>query len=147
MKTCRLLCLLVLGALLAHAPAAAAEAASIHALLISASREKGTTDPRLQPYETNLRRILRFESFRFVGEGTARLATPGKGQLGLVQGHRLEIEAEKGDGPRLRLNVRWTSGGRTLLDQPLAVTRGTPAILVGPSSGPGQALGIILIAD
>lgn len=143
----RLLHLLLLGGLLVHLPAAAAEAAAVRVVLLSASREQGATDPRLQPYESNLRRILRFESFRFVGEGTTRLIVPGRCQVALGQGHRLEVEAEKSEGPRLRLNVRWTSGGRTLLDQPLAVTRGTPAILVGPSAGPGQALGIILIAD
>jgi hypothetical protein len=146
MNTIRLLALL-LGALLLPIPAPAAEATPVRAILITASNDRGASDPRLKAYEANLRRILRFESFRFVGEGTTRLSVPGQGRMELAQGHRLELEAEKSDGTRLRLNVRWTQGGRALLDQPLAINRGTPAILVGPASGPGQALGVILVAD
>jgi len=45
--------------------------------MIVASNAKGGTDPKLAPYEANLKRILRFESYSSVAEGSAAVAPGG----------------------------------------------------------------------
>jgi hypothetical protein len=143
---------LLLALLFAAAPVTslAAESASIRAILIVASNQKGGSDPKLAPYEPTLRRILPkgFESFRFMGEGSASLAIPGRAAIPLAQGHRLELEGEKSEARRVRLNVRWLSGRNVLMEQPVAVARGTPSVLGGPAWGDkGDVCAVIVIAN
>ena len=66
------------------------QASFIRGILVAASNAKAPSDGRLAAYEPTLRRILRFESYRFLGEGSASLNVPAQGQLSLGQGHRLE---------------------------------------------------------
>lgn len=128
----------------------AAESASIRAILIVASNQKGGSDPKLAPYEPTLRRILPkgFESFRFMGEGSASLAIPGRAGIALAQGHSLELDGEKSEARRVRLNVRWLNGRTVLMEQPISVARGTPSVLGGPAWGnKGDVCAIIVIAN
>ena len=126
--------------------ARAAESAGIQGILITASNERGESDRRLAPYEPTLRRILRFESYRFVGEDSASLSVPSKGGLSLGQGHKLEIETERSDGAALHVKVRWISGGRTLMNTGLVLRPGVPAVLGGPSTGnKSEVYAVILI--
>jgi len=148
MRIIHLASVLLLVALVAPPTASAADGSSLRAILITASNQKGGSDPRLAPYEPTLRRILRFESFRFIGEGTTALAIPGSAALPLAQGHRLEFESENSDGRRIRVSVRWLHRGKALMDQPLALNRGTPAVLGGPATGEtGDVYAVILIAN
>ncbi|MEO6568960.1 MAG: hypothetical protein ABIO94_09385 [Opitutaceae bacterium] len=77
--------------------------ARVRALLVIASKEKGEVDARLSAYEPNLRQILRFESYRLAGEGSANVPSPGKGSLNLGQGHSLVLESQKSEGGGVRL--------------------------------------------
>jgi len=145
MNTLRLLCTLLALLTAAGGTAAAAEPASVRAILVSASNAKGETDRRLAAYEPTLRRILRFESYRFLGEGTASLAVPAAGRLGLGRGHTLELETEAADGKALRVKVRWLGEGRTLMNTGLSLRPGVPAVLGGPANDRGEVYAVILI--
>jgi hypothetical protein len=148
MKTNRLIFSLWLLALAAAvAPIAhAAEHARVQGILISASNDRGETDRRLSAYEPTLRRILRFESYRFLGDDTATLGVPANGHLSLGEGNELEIQTESSDGRSVRLKVRWLKGGRTLMSTGLALRPGVPAVIGGPSTGhKGNVYAVILI--
>lgn len=140
MKTIRLLSTLLFLAAMSSADAVAAtgrdgDQASFRAIMIVASKQKGETDRRLAPYEPTLRRILRFESYRFLSEDTGAIAVPGKGVLSLGSGHQLELETEQtGEGTR-RVRIRWTAGNRVLMNTGLSLRPGVPAVLGGPPWG------------
>jgi hypothetical protein len=126
--------------------AAAAERASLQGILISASNEAGQTDRRLAQYESNLRRILRFESFRFLGDARTSLTVPASGTLSLGDGHQLAITTEPSNDSAIHVKVRWTTGGRTVLNLGLVLNPGVPAILGGPSTGnKGEVYAVILV--
>ncbi len=148
MKTNRPLFSLFLFALaVTLAPIAhAAEHARIQGLLISASSDRGETDRRLSAYEPTLRRILRFESYRFLGDDSASLDVPATGHLALGEGNELEIQTESSDGRSIRIKVRWLKNGRTLMSTGLALRPGVPAVIGGPSTGhKGDVYAVILI--
>lgn len=145
MKTIRLILLFAILAGLVSLTRAA-ERSSVQGILISASNESGETDRRLAPYEPTLRRILRFESFRFLGDGTATLAVAEPGHLSLGSGHELAVTTEKVEGNSIHVRVRWSSGGRTLMNTGLVLRAGVPAVLGGPSTGnKGEVYAVILI--
>ena len=148
MKTNRLLLpLLVLAALWNSAPVArAADHANIQGILITASNEKGPTDGRLAAYEPTLRRILRFESYHYVGADSTALAVPSDGSLSLGDGHQLELTTERSDGKTVHVKVRWLANGRTLMSTGLVLRPGVPAVLGGPSTGKqDEVYAVILI--
>ncbi len=121
---------------------------TVRAMLVLASNQKGATDGRLADYEPTLRRILRFESYKLVGEGAAALGGAGRGSVKLGRGHTLELAAEKSDGKGVRLKVNWQDGGRSLMNTGLVLRPGVPAVLGGPASGKGgEVWAVILVAD
>jgi len=61
--------------------------------MIVASNAKGGTDPNSRP-RGNLKRILRFESYRSVAEGSAAVAPGGDATITLTRGHRIELKAD-----------------------------------------------------
>lgn len=145
MKSIRLFLplLLLAGCVLS---ARAADGASIRAILLVASNAKGPSDPHLAPYEPTLRRILRFESFRFVGEDSARVADGADGRLSLGDGQSLVVTPEKGRGVRLR--VVWQHGRQTLMETGLTLHPGVPAVLGGPGTGRnGEVYAVIVTGD
>jgi len=150
MKTNRLILpLLLLAAVCGLAPTVrAAERARVQGILISASNERGQTDRRLASFEPTLRRILRFESYRFVGEDSAVVGVREQGQLSLGDGHVLEIETEHSDGRGIHVRVRWLGNGRTLMNTGLVLRPGVPAVLGGPSSGHhNEVYAVILVGS
>jgi hypothetical protein len=138
-----LFCLLILCGLLL--PARAADRTAIRAILVVASNDKGPSDKRLAAYEPTLRNILRFESYRFLGEGSATLDIPAKGALSLGQGHRLEVETENADKRTVHLRVGWFDGGRVLMRTVISQRPGVPTVLGGPSRGNGEVYAVIVI--
>jgi hypothetical protein len=145
MKPTRLT-LLIIFALGLFSGLNAAERSNVQCLLISASNEKGQTDRRLAPYEPTLRRILRFESYRFLGEDSAAVGVNEKSQLSIGNGHQLEVTGESRDGGSIHVKVRWIQGGRTLMNTGLALRPGVPAVLGGPATGSkGEVYAVILI--
>lgn len=148
MKTTRLILSLGLFALaLGFASMSrAAERVSVQGILISASNDHGTSDRRLSSYEPTLRRILRFESYRFLGDDNASFGHAEKGHLSLGEGHELEITAEAGEGSAVKLRVHWSKGGRTLMNTGLLLRPGVPAVIGGPSTGvKNEVYAIILV--
>ncbi len=131
------------GALLATLPAA--RAANLHAVLITASNDSGPTDPRLANYEVTLRRVLRFKSYTYQGSDLARTDKNRSSELVIGQGHELQVET--GDEP-LSVRIRWTSGGRILMNTGLTLRAGVPAVLGGPRTGKteGEVYAVILVA-
>ncbi|MEY3775351.1 MAG: hypothetical protein RLZZ129_2131 [Verrucomicrobiota bacterium] len=116
---------------------------SVRAILVAASNAEGASDSRLAPFEPTLRRILRFQSYRYLGEGSAALTSSGTIHLG--QGHRLELETEAGDGKAVRLRVNWLDGRRSLMQTGLVLRPGVPAVLGGPARGDGEVFAVIVI--
>lgn len=144
MKTIRLI--LLLASLAGLCAVARADSASIRGILISASNESGQTDRRLAQYEPTLRRILRFESYRFLGDDSTSLAVPAQGNLSIGDGHEIEVSSEKSDGKSIHVKVRWSAGGRTLMNTGLVLRPGVPAVLGGPSTGnKGEVYAVILV--
>jgi hypothetical protein len=127
------------------ATAPRAQAASVKGILITASNASGKTDGRLASYEPTLRRILRFESYHYVGEDTATLEVPESATLSVGDGHQVEVTPEHADGKSLQVKVRWISGGRALMSTGLTLRPGVPAVLGGPSTREGEVYAVILI--
>jgi hypothetical protein len=145
MKPIRLLaCLLFcLAGLLVQSHAA--ERASIRGILVAASNQEGPSDRRLAAYEPTLRRILRFESYRFLGEGSTALAVPAQGGVPIGQGHRLELQTESSSGDSVKVRVRWLDGERVLMQTGLSLRPGVPAVLGGPARGNGEVYAVIVV--
>lgn len=138
MKTIRLI--LLFATLAGLATLARAADAGVKGILISASNEKGESDPRLAAYVPNLKRILRFESFRHLGEDSASLSVPGSGELSLGNGQTVSLETENADGKTL-LKVRW--GG---VRHEYVLQRGGTTVLGGSSTGKkGEVYAVILV--
>ncbi len=124
----------LLTALRATCSAADPERTQVRALLVTASPEAGPSDTRLAEFEPTLRRILRFESFRLAGEGSAQVSSPGQANLGMGRGHSLAITAEKSDARGVHLRIEWQESGRSLMVTGLVLRPGVPAVLGGPSA-------------
>jgi hypothetical protein len=136
---------LLFAALCGLAPCVrAADRASIQGILISASNEAGQTDRRLASYEPTLKRILRFESFKFRGDDSTSFDVPGSGSLTISDGHELVITTESSNDKALHVKVRWIADGRTLMNTGLVLRPGIPAVLGGPPNK-GEVYAVILI--
>ena len=144
MKPLRLLLALLLTAT-ACCSLRAAERTSLRAILVAASNEKGASDRRLAAYEPTLRSILRFESYRFLGEGSATLGVPEEGTLALGQGHRLEIETEGSGKGAFRLRVAWYDGDQILMRTAITQRPGVPSVLGGPRRSDGEVYAVIVV--
>jgi len=147
MKTLRFT--LLLSALLALAgaftAARAEERVSLQGILIAASNQEGQTDRRLAPFEGNLRRVLRFRSYRYIGEGSASLGVPGEGSLSLGRGHRLELSTDGSRGDQVRVSVQWRDGGSTVLNTGLSLAPGAHTVLGGARGENDEVYAVILI--
>lgn len=120
------------------------QAGTLQAVLLTASPERGPTDPRLSTYEATLKRVLRFNSFTFQGSDAVSLDPNGRAEMIIGQGHELVVET--GENP-LAVRIRWTEGGRVMMNTGLTLRRGIPAVLGGPSTGraAGEVYAVILV--
>jgi hypothetical protein len=133
--------------LVAHrAPAQDSSALPVRGILVAASNEAREADSRLARYEPTLRRVLRFASYRQLGAGQASIAAPGSGRVSLGEGHYLEITLEPSNGGRVRAQLRWLDGDRTLMNTGVVLRRGVPAVLGGPARG-DEVLAVIVVAQ
>lgn len=123
----------------------AAEGASVQALLISASNQKGGSDARLAAYETTLRRNLPFNTFRLDGEGTAAISAGKSASLALGRGHKLELQSEGGGGG-IRLKVQWLNGTKVVMNTTLTLQPGVPAVLGRRGGDEGEVPVVLVIA-
>lgn len=133
------LALLLLSGLATHPGfAAAGGPTSVRAILFVASNQRGTPDPKLRSYEPVLRSNLRFESYRYMGEGAAAVAPGATATLTLPGGNRVELERDKSSGP-----VKVHRGGAIV-----SISPGKPVVLMGGASGnKGDVFGIIVLAN
>lgn len=122
----------------------AADSTSVHALLISASNQKGGSDPKLAAYESTLRRNLPFDTYRLTGEGTTAIAAGGRSSVALGRGHHLELQSEKGDGSGIRLKVQWMNGNKVVMNTTLTLQPGVPAVL-GRRGGDEKEVPVVLV--
>ena len=120
---------------------------SLRGVLVIASNEPGQPDPQLAAYEPTLRRILRFESYRAAGGGSATISVPGEGSASLGRGHRLDFTTEASDGEGLRVRVRWSDGSHVFMNTGLVLRRGVPVVLGGPARSEGGVYAVIIIAE
>ncbi|MBI5771470.1 MAG: hypothetical protein HZA93_27090 [Verrucomicrobia bacterium] len=140
MKTIRLI---LAAALFAIAPALLSAAAGggtrVRVIMIVASNEKGKSDPKLAAYEANLKRILRFESYRAVAEGSAVVTAGGDASVALTRGHRVEL---KGEGGAVR--ATYFDGSKKVAAATLPP--GRPTILGGPAwNDKGDVCAVIIV--
>ena len=126
-------------------PCFAADGTLVQALLISASNQKGGSDPKLAAYETTLRRNLPFDTFRLIGEGSASATVGKKTSLALGRGHHLELQREAGGGTGIRLSVEWMNGNKVVMTTSLTLQPGVPAVL-GRRGEEGEVPVVLVIA-
>ena len=122
----------------------AADSTSVHALLISASNQKGRVDPKLAEYESTLRRNLPFDTFSLTGEGSIAIAAGGSSSIALGRGHRLELQSEKGGDSGIRMKVQWMNGGKVVMNTTLTLQPGVPAVL-GRRGGDEKEVPVVLV--
>ncbi len=120
MKTIKLAFLFLFAAWSLPGNALAAETTSVRAILVVASNEKGGSDPRLSAYEPTLRRVLRYQSFRSVGDGGASVAAGARASISLPSGNRVDLQGDPSGG------VTVMRSGRSV-----AVAPGSPVVLLG----------------
>lgn len=120
-----------------------AQQVNLNATLILASSEGSGIDPALKAYESNLRRLFKYKSYRVQGRSAARVSLPGDATINLGSGHRLTLSSQASGGGKIRLSIRWSDGRRTLINTTLNMTKGVPALLGGPSA-PSQNGNLIL---
>jgi hypothetical protein len=138
-----LLAALVLGCAV-FAGATPARAGTLQAVLLTASPEKGPTDPRLANFEATLKRVLRFNSFTFQGSDSADLKESSRAEMIIGQGHELVVET--GANP-YAVRIRWTENGKVMMNTGITLRAGIPAVLGGPSTGraAGEVYAVILV--
>ncbi len=124
--------------------AKSAKSVTVHAILITASNKKGGIDRKLAPYEAGLLDNLKFDTFRYVTEGTASLPNGGRATITFAGNHRLELEDDPGEG--LSLKVFWMNGSEVVLRTTLTLNPGVPAVLSRRSAKDGDVPVILLIA-
>jgi hypothetical protein len=124
----------------------AAEGASVHAILITASKEKAPADRRLAAYEPTLQRNLPESSFRYVGEGRATVTGNAKASITLDGGHQVILEGGSRDADGILLKVRWLSGKTVVMNNAFTFQPGVPIVLGQRPSGDGNVPIVILIA-
>ena len=124
----------------------AAEGASVHAILITASKEKAPADARLAPYESTLQRNLPESSFRYAAEGRATVAGRNSRANITLGSHRVELEGGDRNTGGIQLKVRWLSGNATVMTNAFVFQPGIPIVLGQRPSGDGNVPIVILIA-
>ena len=118
---------------------------TLKGIMILASDEAGAKDKRLQRFESRLRSLFKFNSYRHYGEGKATIKLPGKSSFPLGKGHQMEVEAEPMGGNKVRAKVRWLKGSRNLIHTTLVMEKGVSTILGGPSQKEGEGNLIVVL--
>jgi len=114
---------------------------SLSAMLISASSEKGESDRRLAAYVPNLKSSLRFETFKLIGEGSARIEMPGTAEITLPRGQVVKIEAAHYGEGMVWLRVNWMDGNRQVMNVVYAKwQRGKPIVTGTTKDGENLAI-------
>lgn len=136
--------LLVAALLGLSATSASAQHTNVSATLIFASSQGDGIDPALRSYESNLKRLFKYSSYKLRGKSNARLSIPGKASMNLGDGHQVELDAQGSSSNKVRLSVKWSNQRRMLINTTINQDKGKPVILGGPSA-PSQNGNLILV--
>jgi hypothetical protein len=126
--------------------ARAADDASVHAILITASKEKAPADKRLAPYEATLQRNLPESSFTYVAEATASVSGKNSRNISLADGHRIELQGIDKDAEGITMKVRWLNGNVVVMNNAFTFKPGVPIVLGQRPGGDGNVPIVILVA-
>jgi hypothetical protein len=117
---------------------------TFEATLILASNEPAALDRRLDQISFQLRRIFKFEHFKYMGGGQASADLPAEFSISLGHGQELKVDATHKDG-RIRAQVNWLRDGASVLNTAVGMKRGAHAILGGIPHGSGTLI-VTLVA-
>lgn len=140
------LLLFVLAASVLSAVAHAADSANIRAYLIQGSNEGGGVDSSLSQYQSDLKHNLPFDTFKRQGTGSANIAVPGAGSINVGNGQTVNLKVDPASNGKIRISAQWKQGGKKLVDITVDASKGRPTVLVGPSSGTGRLI-LLLVAN
>ncbi len=122
---------------------AAERPVTFEATLVLASNDPASLDRRLEQISFQLRRIFNFDYFRFMADGSASAQLPSQFSISLGPDDELQIQAApKGD--RIRAEVNWLRGGRSVLNTTVVMKRGAHAILGGVPHENGKLIVTLL---
>ncbi len=119
---------------------------SLKGVMILATNDATATDPSLKAYEKTLRRLFKFKSYKRYGSGNTRLNLPGKASMSIGRGHQVEVDAKPINQQKSRVSIRWLHSGRVQINTTIAMTKGKPTVLGGPSVKGGNLI-LILTAQ
>lgn len=122
------------------APAKAAPM-EVEAMLILASNEPAPLDRRLERVDYLLRPVLRFETYRLLGQASVLLNDGASTTLALGDGHVLYLQR----GNKNRVEVSWQRGDTRLLSTGVGLERNKPTILGGVPQGDGRLIVTLMI--
>jgi hypothetical protein len=117
---------------------------TVQAILVVAS-DDGATDASLKPYESTLRRVLRFKAYRRVGGGTTKIAVGRNGSIPLGAGQTLEIEIENAWNDQVIAAFKWWNGKLNLANSSMQRPRKSVAVLGGPATADGDGYYAVII--
>jgi hypothetical protein len=134
---------LLVAVLPATAPSALAQPMEIEAMLILASNEPAPLDRRLERVDYILRPLLRFETYRWLGQGAVLVNTPGAATIALGDGHFVQLRTGRSRGSHVE--VTWMRGDERLLSTSVSLQRGKPTILGGVPHGDGRLIVTLMV--
>ncbi len=133
-----LMAALVLGIV---SPALAQQPVEVEAMLILASNEPAPLDRRLERVDYLLRPLLRFETYRLLGQGSVLLNAGGSTSVALGDGHVLYLQM----GRKGHVEVSWQRGDERLLSTSVGLQRNKPTILGGVPQGDGRLIVTLMV--
>ncbi|MBW7909265.1 MAG: hypothetical protein H3C50_10190 [Kiritimatiellae bacterium] len=122
-------------------PALAQQPMEVEAMLILASNEPAPLDRRLERVDYLLRPVLRFETYRLLGQGSVLLGAGGSTSLALGDGHVLYLRM----GKKGHVEVSWQRGEERLLSTSVGLQRNKPTILGGVPQGDGRLIVTLMV--
>lgn len=146
MKAFTFLCAIALAPLAGPTLAHAADGASVHAVLITASKAKAPADPRLAAYEATLQRNLPESSFHFVSESSATISGPNSHATIRLGNHRIDLDGGARERGGIRLDVQWSNGPTAIMKNTFTFQPGVPIVLGQRPSGDGDVPLVIVVA-
>jgi hypothetical protein len=139
----QLVILLLCAFVLATPSNALAQPMEIEAMLILASDEPAPLDRRLERVDYILRPLLRFETYRWLGQGSALVNTPGTATIALGDGHSLQLRTGRSRGSHVE--VTWMRGNERLISTSVSLQRGKPTILGGVPHVDGRLIVTLMV--
>lgn len=135
--------LLAILALMLGVASVEAQPIEVEAMLILASNEPAPLDRRLERVDYLLRPVLRFETYRLMGQSTVLLNPESSMTLALGDGHVLYLRT--GRDRKNRVEVSWQRGDTRLLSTAVNLQRGRPTILGGVPQGDGKLIVTLMV--